>query len=89
PIIRPTAITVAILNTMWVWNDYLLPRLTIGGRYDTIPVAVQGILTGSYGDRDMGSMMAVLVVAIVPIIVFYLVLQKHIVKGVVAGAIKG
>jgi raffinose/stachyose/melibiose transport system permease protein len=89
PVIRPTAITVAILNTMWVWNDFLLPQLTIGGRYNTIPVAVQGILQGTYGDRDMGAMMAVLIVAIVPIIVFYLILQKHIIKGVVAGAVKG
>ncbi|MDR1189578.1 MAG: carbohydrate ABC transporter permease [Bifidobacteriaceae bacterium] len=89
PVIRPTAITVAILNTMWIWNDYLLPQLTIGGTYNTIPVAVQGILTGTYGDRDMGAMMAVLIVAIIPIIVFYLILQKHIIKGVVAGAVKG
>jgi raffinose/stachyose/melibiose transport system permease protein len=89
PVIRPTAITVAILNTMWIWNDYLLPALTIGGNYNTIPVAVQNILQGSYGDVDKGAMMALLIVAIIPIIVFYLILQKHIIKGVVAGAVKG
>ncbi|MDR0626866.1 MAG: carbohydrate ABC transporter permease [Bifidobacteriaceae bacterium] len=89
PVIRPTAITVAILNTMWIWNDYLLPQLTIGGRYNTIPVAVQGILSGTYGDRDLGAMMAVLAVAVVPIIAFYLVLQRYIINGVVAGAVKG
>jgi raffinose/stachyose/melibiose transport system permease protein len=89
PVLRPTAITVAILNTMWVWNDYLLPQLTIGTNYKTIPVAVQGVFQGSYGDRDMGALMAMLVVAIIPIIVFYLSLQKYIIKGVAAGAVKG
>jgi raffinose/stachyose/melibiose transport system permease protein len=89
PVLRPTAITVAILNTMWVWNDYLLPQLTIGTKYKTIPVAVQGVFQGSYGERDMGALMAMLVVAIVPIIVFYLSLQKYIIKGVAAGAVKG
>jgi raffinose/stachyose/melibiose transport system permease protein len=89
PVVRPTAITVAILNTMWVWNDYLLPQMTIGTKYHTIPVAIQQAMTGGYGDVDMGGMMAVLVIAITPIIVFYLILQKHIIKGVVAGAVKG
>lgn len=89
PILWPTAITVAILQAMWVWNDYLLPALVIGNKYKTIPVAVQGVLTGSYGDRNMGSLMAMLVLAIVPIIVFYLVAQKSIIKGVIAGAVKG
>jgi len=89
PILRPTAITVAILQAMWVWNDYLLPMLVIGNKYKTIPVAVQGVLTGTYGARDMGSLMAMLVLAIIPIIVFYLVAQKSIIKGVIAGAVKG
>jgi len=89
PILRPTAITVAILQAMWVWNDYLLPLLVIGNKYKTIPIAVQGVLTGSYGARDMGSLMAMLVLAIIPIIIFYLVCQKSIIKGVIAGAVKG
>jgi len=89
PILRPTAITVAILEAMWVWNDYLLPLLVIGNKYKTIPIAVQGVLTGSYGARDMGSLMAMLVLAILPIIIFYLIAQKSIIKGVISGAVKG
>ncbi len=90
PILRPTAITVAILNAMWVWNDYLLPYLVLGsGENRTLPVAVQMALTGGYGNKDMGALMAMLVLAIVPIIVFYLFCQKYIIKGVVAGAVKG
>lgn len=88
PMLRPTAITVAILNTMWIWNDYLLPALVIGAKYRTIPIAVQ-YLQGGYGSRDMGALMAMLVLAIVPIIVFYLSLQKYIIKGVLSGAVKG
>ncbi len=88
PILQPVYITVAILNTMWIWNDYLLPYLVIGSNYRTIPIAVQ-YLQGGYGSRDMGAMMAMLVLAIVPIVIFYLVLQEHIIKGVVAGAVKG
>lgn len=88
PILKPTAITVAILNAMWIWNDYLLPYLTIGNEYKTIPIAVQS-LKGSYGSIDMGAMMAVLVLAMLPIIIFYFICQKHIIKGVVAGAVKG
>jgi raffinose/stachyose/melibiose transport system permease protein len=88
PILQPVYITVAILNTMWIWNDYLLPYLVIGSSYRTIPIAVQ-YLQGGYGSRDMGAMMAMLVLAIVPIVIFYLVLQEHIIKGVVTGAIKG
>jgi raffinose/stachyose/melibiose transport system permease protein len=88
PILKPICITVAILNTMWIWNDYLLPYLVIGSNYKTIPIAVQ-YLQGGYGSRDMGAMMAMLVLAILPIIVFYLSLQKYIIKGVVAGAVKG
>ncbi len=89
PLLKPTAITVAILQAMWVWNDYLLPYLVIGNKYKTIPVAVQGVLTGSYGDKDMGALMAMLVLAILPIVVFYLIGQKSIIKGVIAGAVKG
>lgn len=90
PILKPTAITVAILNAMWIWNDYLLPYLVIGlsTKYKTIPVVIQ-MLVGSNGNRDMGAMMAMLVIAIIPIIIFYLTCQKHIIEGVAAGAVKG
>lgn len=88
PILKPTAITVAILNTMWIWNDYLLPYLVIGSDYKTIPIAVQ-YLKGGYGSVDMGAMMAMLVLAIVPVVIFYLSCQKYIIKGVAAGAVKG
>ncbi len=90
PILKPTAITVAILNAMWIWNDYLLPYLVIGlsTKYKTIPVAVQ-YLVGSYGAKDLGAMMALLVLSILPIVVFYLACQKYIIEGVVAGAVKG
>lgn len=90
PILKPTAITVAILNAMWIWNDYLLPYLVLGsGKSRTLPVAVQMALTGGYGNKDMGALMAMLVLAILPIIIFYLFCQKYIIKGVVAGAVKG
>lgn len=90
PILKPTAVTVAILNAMWIWNDYLLPYLVIGlsTEYKTIPVAVQ-YLVGSYGSKDMGAMMALLVLSVIPIVVFYLISQKYIIEGVVAGAVKG
>lgn len=88
PILKPTAITVAILNAMWIWNDYLLPYLTLGSDYKTIPVAVQYIKDG-YGGADMGILMAMLVLAIIPIIVFYVTCQKYIIQGVAAGAVKG
>lgn len=90
PILKPTAITVAILNAMWIWNDYLLPYLVIGisTPYKTIPVAVQ-YLIGSYGSKDMGAMMALLVLSVIPIVIFYLFCQKYIIEGVVAGAVKG
>lgn len=90
PILKPTAITVAILNAMWIWNDFLLPYLVIGvsTKYKTIPVVVQ-MLVGSNGNKDMGALMAMLVLAIIPIIVFYLFCQKYIIEGVVAGAVKG
>ena len=90
PMLKPTAITVAILNAMWVWNDYLLPYLVIGlsTKYKTIPVVVQTFV-GSNGDRDLGAMMAMLVLAIVPIVIFYISAQKYIIEGVAAGAVKG
>lgn len=90
PILKPTAITVAILNAMWIWNDYLLPYLVLGsGENKTLPVAVQMALTGGYGNKDMGALMAMLVLTILPIIIFYLFCQKYIIRGVVAGAVKG
>lgn len=88
PILKPIAVTVAILNTMWIWNDYLLPMLVIGTEYKTIPIAIQYLRAG-YGSIDMGAMMAMLVLAIVPIVIFYLTCQKYIIRGVVAGAVKG
>ena len=89
PILKPTCITVAILPAMWIWNDYLLPYLVLDmTKYKTIPIAVQ-YLRGGYGSIDMGAMMGVLVLAIIPIIIFYLVCQKYIIEGVVAGAVKG
>ena len=89
PILKPTCITVAILQAMWIWNDYLLPYLVLDiKRWKTIPIAIQ-YLKGGYGSVDMGAMMAMLVLAIIPIIVFYMACQKHIIEGVVAGAVKG
>ncbi len=88
PILRPTAITVAILNAMWIWNDYLLPSLILPQETGTIPMVIQN-LKGGYGSIDMGAMMAMLVLAIVPIILFYLSCQKYIIKGIAAGAVKG
>ena len=88
PILKPTAVTVAILNAMWIWNDYLLPYLVIGRDYKTVPVAIQ-YLKGGYGSVDMGAMMAMLVLSVIPVIAFYLSSQKYIIKGVAAGAVKG
>lgn len=89
PVLKPTCVTVAILQTMWIWNDYLLPYLVLDWKkYVTIPIAVQ-YLKGGYGSVDMGAMMGVLVLAIIPIIIFYLFCQRYIIEGVVAGAVKG
>ena len=88
PMLKSQAITIGILEIMWVWNDYLLPYLTIGTEYKTIPIAIQ-YLRGGYGAVDWGSMMAMLVLAMLPVIVFYLACQKYIIKGVLAGAVKG
>ena len=89
PILKPTCITVTILQAMWIWNDYLLPYLVLDiKKYKTIPISVQ-YLKGGYGSVDMGAMMGVLVLAIIPIIIFYLFCQRYIIEGVVAGAVKG
>ena len=89
PVMKPTAISVAILEAMWVWNDYLLPYLVLDiKKYKTIPIAIQ-YLKGGYGAIDMGAMMAMIVIAIIPIIIFYISCQKYIIEGVVAGAVKG
>lgn len=89
PVLKPTCVTVAILQTMWIWNDYLLPYLVLDlKKYVTIPIAVQ-YLKGGYGSVDMGAMMGVLVLAIIPIIIFYIFCQRYIIEGVVAGAVKG
>ena len=89
PVLKPTCISTAILETMGIWNDYLLPYLVLDLRkYKTIPISIQ-YLKGGYGSVDMGAMMAMLVLAIVPIIIFYLFCQRYIIEGVVAGAVKG
>lgn len=89
PIMKPTVITVAILQAMWIWNDYLLPYLVLDlKKYKTVPIVIQ-YLKGGYGAVDWGTMMAMLVLAIIPIIIFYAACQKYIIEGVVAGAVKG
>lgn len=89
PILKPTLISVAILQAMWVWNDYLLPTLVLDIRkYRTIPMLIQ-YFRGSFGRVEMGPMMACILLTILPIIVFYLACQKYIIEGVVAGAVKG
>lgn len=89
PIMRPAIISVSILQAMWIWNDFLLPFLTLDlNKYKTISIAVQ-YLKGGYGSVEMGAMMVCLVMAIVPIIIFYLICQKYIIKGVMSGAVKG
>ena len=89
PLLKPVIVTVTILNGMWIWNDYLLPYLVLDiKKYKTIPIVIQ-YLKGGYGSVDWGSMMAMLVLAIIPIIVFYMACQKYIIEGVVAGAVKG
>ena len=86
PVMKPTYLSVGILETMWIWNDYLLPLLVLNiKKYKTIPIAIQ-YLKGGYGSIDWGAMMAMLVLAIIPIILFYLVCQKYIIEGVIAGA---
>ena len=89
PIMKPTCITVAILQTMWIWNDFLLPYLVLDlNKYKTISIAIQ-YMKGSYGRVDMGAIMAALIMAVIPVIIFYLACQKYIIEGVAAGAVKG
>jgi raffinose/stachyose/melibiose transport system permease protein len=89
PMLKPTLISVGILQTMWVWNDYLLPMLVLDiNDYRTIPIHVD-YLKGSYGTVDLGATMAVIMLSITPVIILYLFCQKHIIKGVAAGAVKG
>lgn len=88
PMLKPTMVTIAILEAMWIWNDYLLPKLILPTEVKTIPIAIDAC-TGSHGTYQLGWLMAMLVVAIIPIIIFYLLCQKHIIKGVAAGAVKG
>ena len=89
PVLKPTAISTAILETMWVWNDYLLPTLVLDiKKYRTIPMAIQ-YFRGSYGRVEMGPMMACIMITVIPIIILYLACQKYIIEGVVAGAVKG
>ncbi|MDY4278291.1 MAG: carbohydrate ABC transporter permease [Faecalicoccus sp.] len=89
PIMKPTYISVGILETMWIWNDFLLPYLVLDiNKYKTLSIAIQ-YMKGSYGRVDMGAIMAALILAVIPVIIFYLSCQKHIIKGVAAGAIKG
>ena len=89
PMLKPTAITVAILQAMWIWNDYLLPYLVLGSDHKTVPVAIQLAMQGAYGSTDYGGFMAMLVLTIIPIIIFYISSQKYIIRGVIAGAVKG
>ena len=89
PIMKPTYISVGILETMWIWNDFLLPYLVLDlNKYKTISIVIQ-YMKGSYGRVDMGAIMAALILAVIPVIIFYLSCQKHIIKGVAAGAVKG
>ena len=89
PVLKPTMISVGILETMWVWNDYLLPYLVLDRKkYTTVPILIQ-YFKGSFGRVEMGPMMACIMLTVLPIIVVYLFCQKHIIKGVVAGAVKG
>ena len=89
PIMKPTYISVGILETMWIWNDFLLPYLTLDiKKYKTISIVIQ-YMKGSYGRVDMGAIMAALILAVIPVAVFYLSCQKYIIKGVAAGAVKG
>lgn len=89
PMLKPTVISVGILELMWVWNDYLLPYLVLDRtKYQTIPILVQ-YLKGSYGTVDLGATMAIIMLSITPVIILYILCQKHIIKGVAAGAVKG
>ena len=88
PILKPILITVAILDAMWIWNDFLLPYLVIGSQYRTIPVVIQYLKSG-YGSIDYGHLMAMIILTLVPIVAFYFACQKYIVEGIIMGAVKG
>ena len=89
PIMKPTYISVGILETMWIWNDFLLPYLVLNlNKFKTLSIAIQ-YMKGSYGRVDMGAIMAALILAVIPVIIFYLACQKHIINGMAAGAVKG
>ena len=89
PIMKPTYISVGILETMWIWNDFLLPYLVLDtNKYKTVSIVIQ-YMKGSFGRVDMGAIMAALILAVIPVVVFYLSCQKHIIKGVAAGAVQG
>ena len=89
PIMKPTFVSVGILEIMWVWNDYLLPYLVLDiKKYKTIPIVIQ-YLKGGFDSVDMGTIMACIVLAILPVIIFYIICQRYIIEGVVAGAVKG
>lgn len=90
PMLKPTMVSVAILEAMWVWNDYLLPTLVLDiKKYQTIPMLIQTSFKGGYGRVEMGAMMACIMLTVIPIVIVYLLGQKHIIKGVAAGAVKG
>ena len=90
PMLKPTMVSVAILEAMWVWNDYLLPTLVLDIKeYQTIPMLIQTSFKGGYGRVEMGAMMACIMLTVIPIVIVYLLGQKHIIKGVAAGAVKG
>ena len=89
PIMKPTYLSVGILETMWVWNDYLLPYLTLDStKYKTIPILIQ-YFRGGYGHVELGPMMACIMMVVIPIVIMYIFCQKYIIDGVVAGAVKG
>ena len=90
PMLKPTLVSVAILEAMWVWNDFLLPTLVLDIKeYQTIPMLIQTSFKGGYGRVEMGAMMACIMLTVIPIVIVYLLGQKHIIKGVAAGAVKG
>lgn len=90
PMLKPTMVSVAILEAMWVWNDYLLPTLVLDIReYQTIPMLIQTSFKGGYGRVEMGAMMACIMLTVIPIVIVYLLGQKHIIKGIASGAVKG
>lgn len=90
PLLKPISITISVLNIMWIWNDYLLPYLVLGtGKYATLPVSIQQSMKGLYGDVDWGSFMAMIMLTIIPVIVFYFMSQKYMTKDINSGAVKG